>query len=334
MRLTTRLLALSAAAVLSAPVLAACGGSDGPTVTIGIGGNIFDLPIRVADKEGYFAKQGLTVKYVNLTASTGSSALDSGSVQFLNTSPTDFLSARGQGLKHLAIAHDGGGNPLGLVVSKPFATAHHLTAKSDPGTVAKALAHSTAGASSANTKAEAGLYLKAYGVDPGTLKWVSLPSPAADKASLKKNEIDWFVTSEPIPLQIQNSGDGVVVADPLTVPQWSYEQAGYGQLLTVKKSYATQNPETTRKVATAIQQATRYMHGHLHSDPVLSAARTSLQGVPDPVIEGSLDQVEWPANDAMSGAGWAKTIRFINSLGALPKKVSVTKDDWTNKYVQ
>jgi len=36
---------------------------------------------------------------------------------------------------------------------------------------------------------------------------VSLPSPAADKAALNNHEIDWFVTSEPLPLQIADSGD-------------------------------------------------------------------------------------------------------------------------------
>jgi len=332
--LVNRILTATAAAALASTLLSACGGgSDGTTVTVGVGGNIFDMPIRVADAKGYFRQQGLTVKYVTLTASTGSSALESGSVQFLNTSPTDFLSARRQGLKHLAIGHDGGGNPLGLVVSTTFAKAHDLTSKTPPAQVAKALAHSTAGASSANTKAEAGLYLRAYGVDPGKLKWVSLPSPAADKAALNKDEIDWFVTSEPIPLQLQQTGDGVVVADPLTVPQWSYTQAGYGQLLTVKTSYAAQNAATVQKFATAIQRATNYMHGHLHSGAVLGAARTALPGIPDSVLAGSLDQVEWPASDRMSAGDWTKTTGFINSLGVLPNKLTVSSDDWTNKYL-
>jgi NitT/TauT family transport system substrate-binding protein len=336
-RIATRVLALAATALLGAVPLTACGGGSGSggqtTVTVGIGGNIFDLPLRLADEQGYFRKQGLSVKYVTLTASTGTSALDSGSVQFLNDSPTDFLSGLSQGLSHTAIAADGLGNPLGLVVSDDFAKQHGLTAKTPPATVAKALAHSTAGASSANTKAEAGIFLKAYGVDPTALKWVSLPSPAADKAALDRNEIDWFVTSEPIPLELQHSGDGVVVADPLSVPEWSASQAGYGEFVVVKKSYLSENAATARKFVTAVQQATKYLHDHLHSAAVLSAARTALPGVPDPVLRGSLPTVVWPASGAMSAADWKTTLAFINSLGALTTKVTVSSADWTNKYL-
>ncbi len=331
-------LALGATVALGATLLTACGSSTTTsngttTVTVGVGGNIFDMSIRVAEANGYFRQQGLKIKYVTLTASTGATALESGSVQFLNDSPTNFLSAIGKGLPETAIGTNGLGNPLGLIVSTKFAKAHKLTAATPAGQVARALAGSTGGASSANTKAEAGIFLKAYGVDPGKVKWVSLPSPAADKASLRSNQIDWFTTSEPTPLQIQHDGDGVVVADPVKVPQWSAAQAGYGQLVVVRKSYATQNAATVKKFATAVQQATKYMNQHLDDATVQNVAAKALPGVPATVLKDSLPQVEWPQSDAMSTALWNTTLAFINSLAALPKKAKVTSDDWTNKYL-
>ena len=331
-----RAVALVTVVGLGSALLAACGGSaagsDG-TVTIGVGGNIFDMPIRVADANGYFAKQGLTVKYVTLTAATGASALQSGSVQFLNDSPTDFLSAIGKGIPETAIAADGGGNPLGLIVSTKFAKDHALAADTPAAQVAKALDGSTAGASSANTKAEAGIFLKAYGVDPTKLKWVSLPSPAADKAALKSNQIDWFVTSEPTPLAIQDSGDGVVVADPVKVPAWSAAQAGYGQFVVARNNYLSGHADIAKKVATAVQQATAYMNANLDTDPVQTVAQKALPGVPAAVLKASLHQVEWPTSGAMTGTDWDKTLTFINSLGALSAEAKVTSDNWTNKYL-
>ncbi|MFD7707819.1 ABC transporter substrate-binding protein [Streptomyces sp. NPDC059785] len=340
-----RLLALASAAVLAPALLTACGSgssttttSDGLTqITVGGGGSIFDTPLQVAEANGYFRKQGLKLKFVTLTASTGPSALQSGSVQFFDSSPTGFVSALAKGLPQIAVSSDGLGNPLGLIVSKKFAQAHDLTAKTPAEQVAKALAGSTGGASSANTKAEAGIFLKKYGVDPGKkVKWVSLPSPAADKAAINSGQIDWFVTSEPIPLQIEDEGDGVVVADPFKVPEWAAEQAGYGQLLVTQKSYATQHPDIVKKFVTAVQQATSYMDTHLkdsNDTTVVKAAKKSLQGVPDSVVEASLQQVDWPTDGSMNAAGWKKTVAFLDSLGTLPDGAKVTTDNWTNKYL-
>ena len=333
--------AATAAALLSA-TLAGCvssgGGSttnaDGTTtVTIGVGGNIFDVPVNLANSAGYFAKEGVKVKFVTLTSATGIAALQSGSVQFLTASPLDMASAVSKQLPVEAVSAIGSGNPLGLVVSKKFATAHGLTSGSSPSQVAIALAGSTAGYSSSNTKAEAGIYLKAYDIDPGKVNWVELPSPAADKTALTTNQIDWFVTSEPTPLELQNTGDGVVVADPLTVPQWSAAEAGYGLFTVVKKSYASSNAAAVQKVVAAIQDATAYMNAHPGDATVLKAAATTLPGVPNTVLSGSLQQVVWPTDARMTQADWTKTVAFLNSLGTISGGANVTSDSWTNQYL-
>ncbi|MFD8690473.1 ABC transporter substrate-binding protein [Streptomyces sp. NPDC059651] len=335
-------LALTVSVMCGAACLTACGGdgassvgSDGKTtVSVGVSGNVFDMSIRLADENGYFDKQNIKIKYVTLTASTGTAALQSNSVQFLNSSPTSYLAGLSKGLPELSVATNGGGNPLGIVVSTAFAKKHSLTADTPAAEVAEALADSTAGASSANTKAEAGIFLKAHGVDPTKLKWVSLPSPAADKAALTKGEVDWFITSEPIPLQVQHEGDGIVVADPTKVPEWAYEQAGYGQVVVVKKDYAKNNSATVKGFATAVQQATTYLDTHEADDKaVLAAARESLPGVPDDVLSEAVSQVDWPETARMDAAGWKKTVAFVkDGIGAVPD-ASVSSDNWTNTYL-
>ncbi|MFD7714963.1 ABC transporter substrate-binding protein [Streptomyces sp. NPDC059814] len=335
-------LALAVSVLSGAALLTACGndgsssvGSDGKTtVSVGVSGNVFDLSIRLADEAGYFDKQNIKIKYVTLTASTGTSALQSNSVQFLNSSPTSFLAGLSKGLPELSVATNGGGNPLGIVVSTAFAKKHGLTADSPAAEVAEALADSTAGASSANTKAEAGIFLKAHGVDPSKLKWVSLPSPAADKAALTKGEVDWFITSEPIPLQVQHEGDGIVVANPQKVPEWGAGQAGYGQVVVVKKDYAKSSSATVKGFATAVQQATTYLDTHASDDKaVMAAARESLPGMPDDVLSAAVSEVDWPGTAEMDAAGWKKTVAFVkDGIGAVPD-ASVSADNWTNTYL-
>jgi NitT/TauT family transport system substrate-binding protein len=334
--------AIATATALLSATLAGCVSSGGgsttnangtTTVTIGVGGNIFDVPVNLANSAGYFAKEGIEAKFVTLTSATGIAALQSGSVQFLTASPLDMASAVSKQLPLEAVSVIGSGNPLGLVVSKKFAAAHNLTSTSPAAQVAAALAGSTAGYSSSNTKAEAGIYLKAYGIDSGKENWVELPSPAADKTALSTGQIDWFVTSEPIPLEVQNTGDGIVVANPLTVPQWSAAEAGYGLFTVVKKSYAASDAAVVKKVVAAIQDATNYMSSHGGDSAVLHAAAATMPGIPDTVLTGSLQQVVWPADASMSQADWTKTLAFLNSLGTIQGGANVTSANWTNQYL-
>jgi len=328
-----RLGVLAAILVLGAALVTACGGdSDGrTTVTVGVGGSIFDTQLHVADANGYFRAAGLNVKFVTLTASIGAAALESDSVQFYNDSPTDFLTAVGRKIPEVGVSMNAVGNPIGLIVGKKFAQAHGLTERTPPTAVAKALSGSTGGASSATTKGQAGIFLRAYGVQPSSVRYVMLPSPAADKAALNNNQIDWFVTSEPIPLAVQAAGDGVVVATPETVPVWSIPKTGYGQIVVARQSYVQSHTDIVRKFVDAIQQATKYMHSHENES--LGVAKKILKGIPDAVLLRSLRQVDWPESNTMNDSGWKTTMAFLNAEGALPKGTKITHSNWTNEYL-
>ncbi|WP_157121250.1 ABC transporter substrate-binding protein [Nocardia miyunensis] len=315
-------------------LLAACGSSeaDGLTrVTVGVAGTIFDAPLRVADAKGYFRAAGLKVEFVTLTSSLDAAALQSDSVQFLNYSPTTFINAVNRKIPQLAVSVDGAGSPLGLIVSTKFARAHHLTADTPPAEVARALRGSVGGASSATTQGQAGIFLREYGVSPNTVRYASLPSPAADKAALSNNRIDWFVTSEPTPLAVQDDGDGVVVAGPDTVPAWSVPRSGYGQIIAVRQDYATTNAELVRRFVRAVQQGSAYIRGH-ESD-VVSIVKQTFSTIADPVLLASLRQVDWPETGAMSADGWKTSMNFIKQTGAVPKGAKLPRGNWTNEYL-
>jgi NitT/TauT family transport system substrate-binding protein len=219
------------------------------------------------------------------------------------------------------------------VVSNAFAKAHGLNAQTSTADAAKSLVGSKGGASSANTKAEAGIFLKANGVDPAQIKWFSLPSPAADKAALANGEIDWFVTSQPLPLQIQDAGGGTAVADSLHVPEWSAEQAGYSQLVVANTSWLKQHGDVAKKFAIAVQQATKFINQNPKDSSVLASARKGLPGIPDAVLTGSIEQIQWPVSDAMDAATWTKTLNFVNKMDAVSGGAKVSSTDWTNSYV-
>lgn len=341
---TPRACVAAALALAVAATLAACGsssgsgssgsggsGGSGTTIKVGLGGNIFDVPLRVADQKGYFKREGLKVQFVTLTAATGTPALQSGSVQFLNDSPTDFLTAATKGTSEIAVGVDAIGSPLGLIVSKKFAAEHHLSASSPAATVAKALVGSTAGASAPTTKAEAGIMLRSYGVQLSQMKWVTLPSPSADKAALKSGQIDWFVTSEPLPFQVQESGDGVVVAGPDTAPAWANSKSGIGIAEVTTKGYADSDAAIVRKYVAAVQQATAYVR--THESDVLGIAAKSLPGVSSASLEKSIKLVDWPASGKMSAAQWKTSLGWINAQGLISGLGStLDTSKYTNQY--
>lgn len=332
---------MAALALAVAAALAACGSSSGSggsgsggsdtSIKVGLGGNIFDVPLRVADQKGFFKREGLKVQFVTLTAATGTPGLQSGSVQFLNDSPTDFLTAASKGTSEIAVGVDAIGSPLGLIVSKKFASEHHLSASTPAATVAKALVGSTAGASAPTTKAEAGIMLRSYGVQLSQMKWVTLPSPSADKAALKSGQIDWFVTSEPIPYQVQESGDGVVVVGPDTAPAWGNSKSGIGIVEVTTKGYADAHAATVHKFVSAVQQATAYVRTH-ESDAV-SVASKSLPGVSSAALKKSIELVDWPASGKMSAAQWKTSLGWINAQGLISGLGStLDTSKYTNKY--
>ncbi|WP_216894220.1 ABC transporter substrate-binding protein [Nocardia alni] len=319
---------------LCSGLLAACGSGDADgltTVTVGVANTIFDAPVRVADAKGYFRAAGLKVKFVDLPSSLGAAALESDSVQFLNSSPTAFINAVNRKIPQLAVHMDGAGSPLGLIVSTKFAQAHHLTADTPPADVAKALRGSVGGASSATTKGQAGIFLREYGVSPNTIRYASLPSPAADKAALSNNQIDWFVTSEPTPLAVQADGDGIVVAGPDTVPGWSVANTGYGQIVAVRQDYAGKNAGMVRRFVQAVQQGTAYIRGH--EADVVGIVKQTFSGLDDSVLLASLRQVDWPADGGMSADGWNTSLKFIHSTNAVPKSAAIPRSNWTNEYL-
>jgi len=340
-RTATAVVAIAAASVVALSGCSGASGSSGASsgssssattsVSFGVGGNIFDLPVQVANAKGYFAKEGIDPKFVTINASTGASALQSGSVQFLDASPTTLVTAKQQNLTQKAVAAPVVGNPLGIIVSKSFAAAHGLTADSSAKKVAAALDGSKGGVSSTNTQKEAALFLSENGTAPSSINWVTLPSPASDVAALKSGQIDWFLTSEPTPFQVQADGDGVVVATSKTVPAW--KNSGYTILVLGKTSWLKSNSATAKKVMKAVSEANAYINSHLSSSDLLTLAKKENPSYSSDVLSDSLKSVTWPKDPSMNAAGWKKTTTFLKDIQIVTASNGITTSDWSNQYL-
>jgi NitT/TauT family transport system substrate-binding protein len=293
--------------------------------------NLNNLPVLAAQQEGYYAKAGLNVKTAVLTAATTNTALQSGSVQFIDGNTTEFVEAVAKGTGQLAVENQTVGIPLGFVISRSFAASHGITGKTPIATVAKDLIGSTGGSSAASTTGEAEILLQEFGVAPSQIKIATLASPSADESALKSNQIDWFCTSEPIPYEVQAAGSGLVVGTPENVPSWAASQIGLGALIVTEKSYAQANPTIVREFVRATEEAVKYIS--LNPSRALDIAQTQFPGVSRTVLENSLSQIKWPADGTMTDALWQTTVDFIVKQGVVPSGSKVASTDWTNHYV-
>jgi len=312
----------------------ASAGSGLKEVDVGVSAaNINLLPLWVGEQMGYYQKAGLRIKTVTLTPTTTNTALTSGSVQFLDGSPNNFVTAVGQGVPQLAVSATSQGLPLGFVISKKFADAHHITSSTPTRVIAHDLVGSTGGAASPTTEGQAALFLEENGVSIKQVKVALLASPSVYLTALRDGQIDWFSTSEPLPLQAQAAGLGEVVATPSNVNAWTPANTGIGAIMITTKQYASGSSSMVKAFVTATAQATRYLRENEGSADVLGIASKNLSGVPQSILKQSIAAIDWRSNGQMTAAQWATTVGFISKLGALRPGTKVTSGDWSNAYL-
>jgi NitT/TauT family transport system substrate-binding protein len=254
-----RLLAVGAALSL-AVVLTGCSGgssSDSATtsskdtagsgtttnLTVGVLDVTDTAPLRIAIKEGYFAKEGLNVKTTPAPgAAQATAGLVSGQMQFAFGSYVPFILAASQGapLRLASQTEMTSGVPSGLVVlndSKAKTAADLKDAKigvsalTNIGTLAISQ------------------HLSGAGVSPSSVHYVALPFPNM-LAALQHKQVDaaWLV--EPFLTQAVEAGARVLF-DPFSAPMPDVPMAGY----MTTNTYASAHPDIVKKFDQALQEA-------------------------------------------------------------------------------
>lgn len=249
-----RLLAVGAA-LSFAVVLTGCSGgsaSDSPkaassggttNLTVGVLDVTDTAPLRLAIKDGYFAKAGLNVKTTPAPgAAQATAGLVSGQMQFAFGSYVPFILAASEGAPLVLASQTEmtSGVPSGLVVlndSKAKTAADLKDAKigvsalTNIGTLAISQ------------------HLDAAGVAPSSVHYVALPFPNM-LAALQHQQVDaaWLV--EPFLTQAVEAGARVLF-NPFAAPMPDLPMAGY----MTTKTYAEAHPDIVKKFDQAMQQA-------------------------------------------------------------------------------
>lgn len=292
--------------------------------------NVQSVAVQIAVKNGIFKKYGLNVTATSLgTANVVNAALTSGSVDYSLTSASQLISSVAQGAGVIAISGYTVGTPVDVIFSNSFIAQHKLSTSMPVSQLVKALSGAHVGVSSPVIKTQEGTLLKAYGVDPNSVKTLTVSSESGLAALLKSGQIDAFIAGPPVPQEAVAQGAGKILVTSLNAPVWNAGNANL--VLAANASYAKANPALTKKVAAAVHAAVEYVMSNKSAAAQQSA---SLLSATPAEVQASLPLAGYSTCAPMSTGLWNKTIQFSIQSGSLT--AGATADEgkvWTNDYV-
>lgn len=239
--------------------LSACGSSSGTSsagsntaakngsFTMAISPWIGYGPWYIAQKEGFFTKQGVNVNLVNFTEDAPLlAALASGKVDGSNLSTNDLLSAAGTGQRYKVVMLEDESVTADAVLAGPgIKSLQNLRGKTvayEYGTTSDVLIHHA---------------LQAAGIPFKSIRALNIPAAQAGSA-LIAGRVDAAVTYQPYISAALKAGSGKA-----RVLYTAGEAPGLiSDTLSIKPSFAAQHPKTVAALLRAWQEALNYYNAH------------------------------------------------------------------------
>ncbi|SEF86093.1 ABC-type nitrate/sulfonate/bicarbonate transport system, substrate-binding protein [Nonomuraea solani] len=240
-------------------LLAGCAGQDNK-ITIASAPNVFLSALYVAQDDGLFAKEGLTVEIVEVESGNDSmAALASGQAQYADVGFEDLAELSKAGDDSVVMAHDILNRvTLTLVMRKEVAERKNVTAASPLKDRLGALKGLKIGITSPGSPTDTYMryYLGSVGLDPERdVEIVPLGGGSALLAALEKGQIDAYHLSPPTPYVAAEKGFGVVLIDGPKGEVPELDRFDYTAWATSRR-WAEENATTAAAFSRVLAQAT------------------------------------------------------------------------------
>jgi NitT/TauT family transport system substrate-binding protein len=247
-RIDMRLASTVIVAVIA--LVATAGGAPAQQkITIGGTPNTGPATAMVADVEGIFQKHGFDAAYTLITINPSiPPALVSGSLQIGIPTPTTFLQSIDGGLDLVIIAgvaDNSKRTPLQIIVRKDSGI-------KEP----KDLVGKKFGAPGLNAVLHVMTrhWLMQQGIDPKSVNFVEAVFPVHGDM-LRSGQIDAVVSVDPFATGILARGDGVLLADLMSI----FPEGNPNQMYVMTRDYATKNPAVVNAFRAAIDEAAAFI---------------------------------------------------------------------------
>jgi ABC-type nitrate/sulfonate/bicarbonate transport system substrate-binding protein len=257
-------------------------------------------------------KNGLDVNFnVVSDAATALKTVISGQADvFVGSLPTAFLSIINAGAPiHIIAANDQASDYI--VVGQPGDTLSNLSGKT--------MGIDTPG-SAGQLSAEIGL--KNQGVDPSTIKYVTIGGSTARETAILAGQIDLAPIHYPLALLAESTGKAVQVVD-VGKALGPYIQSG----LIANDSFTSSNPNLAQKVVNAFINAERWAVSNKYKYIAYAASQGLSNGLTGPQEAQTWDYYRadnfFGVNGGICQKYVSDTIKLNWQLGSLPKPIPV-----------
>jgi NitT/TauT family transport system substrate-binding protein len=299
----------SAAAASGAPS-GFSGPPEKPDITVGVLPSADSVTIQIAEDQGLFREQGLTVKVVTeKTTNDGAPGLLSHTMDFTTENYVGMFSQQNSvpGLNLRIVADNSQASPGGYVLmvtkNSPVTSVAQLKGKKvsypAPGFNYGAIATDVA--------------LRPYGLSTKDFTTVVLPFSAAQQA-LARHQVDAAFTTEPFITTMEAAAGDRVLTDLMTGPLAGAPQGCWG----TTASFIQQNPRTVAAFQRAMTRAAQIAS----ASP--SYVRQELPRFIPTMKPGIADVITLPTfNTTLSLARMQRVASVMQLVGALPKNFDV-----------
>ncbi len=299
--------------------------------TIALAVNVLDLaPVGVAQKEGFFKKEGINAKVeVVQGSSVADSALAAGTVQFSGVSSTAAVLANAKGLPLESVVTTNIGNTIQMFVSSKWLSSHPVPSSASADTKLASLKGATIGELSSSDKAVWKLAAKYGGFSYSNFHKISFTSISAEAAAIKQGLIDAFAASPPSTAQLTAEGLGSVLVGVSNLPLGASQVY---DIVLASRAYAKSHPSVVKGVATAVAMADNFLRDHPNKAvPVLVSL---FPGFTASELTTSLKETQFPKNGLATQSDWNDAIKWNVETGAIPSGSTAKQGVvWTNQYI-
>jgi ABC-type nitrate/sulfonate/bicarbonate transport system substrate-binding protein len=203
-----RRLTLLLAATLVAALLAGCGddddggdggGGNGEPITLSVGVDSVYAPMFVAQDEGLFEDEGITVELRQFAqGGEGVDAMLAGEIDTAGSADSTFVARGQEGVRALAPYVEEGGSYVKLVVAEDIDDPSEIKRMGIiPGQISEYGAQKL---------------FESEGIDPSGVEFVEVAGPPELPPLLQGGDIDGFVLNEPWPTRAEEMGAGKVLS--------------------------------------------------------------------------------------------------------------------------
>jgi ABC-type nitrate/sulfonate/bicarbonate transport system substrate-binding protein len=286
-----------------------------------------NLAFYIAQSEGYFKQHGIIMKIEELASSAATDALVGGSVQLTAVSVPSLVKARAKGIPELMVMQLAG---LGLqtVVSKSWATAHHMSPSQPLCTNVRALSGITFGYVGSTDQGLLDWYLHQCGMSQSSVHTVMLSNDSTLATALKTGEIGAFSGSPPGPTSAAALDGGSVVINTQDIP--AAQNQTYAGVVTTS-SYASGHQTALHDLVLALRQAMNFYAANKQATVQL-LKRDWFTTDSTSLITSAL-KLQTLYNQAMTSPEWSRALSFWSAGGVIPSDSKVQEGvDWTNSY--